>query len=326
MANACVFHSLVSGAVSHLLTARAAPLPTYQLTDRTGGPIINLPTILMPKVTKKTLNCRGRLVDLTRPTVMGILNITPDSFFAGSRVSIDKTVEVAQKMLADGATFLDIGGYSTRPGAAEVSPAEEVDRVSPIIDAILTNFPEALISIDTFRASVAQQAIESGAALVNDVAGGTLDPAMFETVAKLGVPYILMHMRGTPQTMQSLATYQNIVTEVIDELAVRLAQLRALGVKDIILDPGFGFAKTPAQNFELLNHLDAFALFDEPFLVGLSRKTTIWKILNIRADEALNGTTVLNTIALLKGASILRVHDVREAVEAVKLTQQLTFF
>lgn len=284
----------------------------------------------MPKVTKKTLNCRGRLVDLAQPAVMGILNITPDSFFAGSRVALDETISTAGKMLDEGATFLDIGGYSTRPGAAEVSPAEEADRVLPVIESILTSFPDALISIDTFRASVARQAVESGASLINDVSGGTIDPAMFDTVAELSqsmsVPYILMHMRGTPQTMQSLATYQNLVTDVIDELAIRLVELLALDIKDIILDPGFGFAKTPTQNFELLNHLDAFHVFDQPILVGISRKTTIWKTLNIKADEALNGTTVLNTVALLKGASILRVHDVREAVEAVKLTQQLTFF
>ncbi len=284
----------------------------------------------MPKVTKKTLNCRGRLVDLAQPAVMGILNITPDSFFAGSRVALDETISTAGKMLDEGATFLDIGGYSTRPGAAEVSPTEEADRVLPVIESILTSFPDALISIDTFRASVARQAVESGASLINDVSGGTIDPAMFDTVAELSqsmsVPYILMHMRGTPQTMQSLATYQNLVTDVIDELAIRLVELLALDIKDIILDPGFGFAKTPTQNFELLNHLDAFHVFDQPILVGISRKTTIWKTLNIKADEALNGTTVLNTVALLKGASILRVHDVREAVEAVKLTQQLTFF
>ena len=280
----------------------------------------------MPKVTKKTLNCRGRLVDLTQPVVMGILNVTPDSFFADSRVSLDKTVFMAEKMLTEGATFLDVGGYSTRPGAAEVSPDEEVARVLPVIEAILDSFPDALISVDTFRASVARQAVKSGASLINDVSGGTLDPAMFGTVAELAVPYVLMHLRGTPQTMQSLANYKNIVTEVIDELALRLANLRALGAKDVILDPGFGFAKTPAQNFDLLSHLDNFHLFDEPLLVGLSRKTTIWKTLNIKADNALNGTTVLNTVALSKGASILRVHDVQEAVEAIKLTQQLTFF
>lgn len=281
----------------------------------------------MPKVTKKTLNCRGRLVDLTVPAVMGILNVTPDSFFTGSRIDTDRAVEMAQKMLAAGATFLDVGGYSTRPGAAEVSPAEEVDRVIPVIEAILAYFPNALISIDTFRASVARQAVKSGACLINDVSGGTLDPAMFTTVAELpGVPYVLMHLRGTPQTMQSLATYTNVVTEVIDELAIQLASLRALGVHDLLLDPGFGFAKTPAQNFSLLNQLESFNLFDEPLLVGLSRKRTIWKTLGITADEALNGTSVLNTVALLKGASVLRVHDVLEAVEAVKLTQQLSFF
>ena len=281
----------------------------------------------MSKVTKKTLNCRGRLVDLTVPAVMGILNVTPDSFFTGSRVAAEKAVETAQKMLSDGATFLDVGGYSTRPGAAEITPIEEANRVLPVIKAIVDNFPDALISIDTFRASVARQAIDAGASLINDVSGGTLDPAMFATVASQpGVPYVLMHLRGTPQTMQSLATYGNVVTEVIDELAPKVAALRALGVHDIILDPGFGFAKTPAQNFNLLSHLDAFAVFDEPILVGISRKTTIWKTLSITADEALNGTTVLNTAALLKGAAVLRVHDVREAVEAVKLTQNLIFF
>ena len=279
------------------------------------------------KVTKKTLNCRGRLVDLTVPAVMGILNATPDSFFTGSRVDTNKSVETAAKMLTDGATFLDVGGYSTRPGAADVSSAEEADRVLPAIEAILSQFPDALISVDTFRASVARQAVDAGACMINDVSGGTLDAAMFGTVASLpGVPYVLMHLRGNPQTMQSLAVYENVVTEVIDELAAQLAELRALGVHDVIVDPGFGFAKTPAQNFDLLSNLDAFGQFDEPVLAGLSRKSTIWKTLGITADEALNGTTVLNTAALLKGASILRVHDVREAVEAIKLTQQLTFF
>lgn len=273
-----------------------------------------------------SVNCRGRLVDLTTPAVMGILNVTPDSFYAGSRVGTGQVVEAAGRMLAEGATFLDVGGYSTRPGAPDVSPAEEADRVLPVIEAILAAFPGALVSVDTFRAEVARQAVGAGACLINDVAGGTLDPAMFATVAELGVPYVLMHLRGNPQTMQSLATYQNVVTDVMDELGVRLAELRALGATDVILDLGFGFAKTPAQNFELLSGLDAFRQFDEPLLVGLSRKTTVWKTLDITAEEALNGTTVLNTVALTKGASILRVHDVREAVEAVKLIQQLTFF
>jgi dihydropteroate synthase len=290
----------------------------------------------MPKGTKKTparhsLNCRGRLVTLDTPVVMGILNVTPDSFFAGSRVlktgqALDRVLERAGQMLADGVTFLDIGGYSTRPGAADISPAEEADRVLPAIEAILRVYPDALLSVDTFRASVARQAVNAGAHLINDVGGGTLDPTMFATVADLKVPYVLMHLRGTPQTMQSLATYANVTTEVIDEMAVQLARLRSLGAIDIVVDPGFGFAKTPAQNFDLLSHLDAFSLFDEPLLVGLSRKTTIWKTLGITADEALNGTTVLNTVALQKGASILRVHDVREAVEAIKLTKQLNFF
>jgi len=284
----------------------------------------------MNKTTKKTLNCRGRLIELangsTPPAVMGILNVTPDSFFASSRVAIDSSLDAAARMLADGATFLDIGGYSTRPGAAPVESGDEADRVVPVIEAILSEYPDALLSIDTFRADVARQAVGAGACLVNDVAGGTLDPFMFETVAGLGVPYVLMHMRGTPQTMQTMTSYQNVTLDVIDELAIRLAELRALGQKDVILDPGFGFAKTATQNFELLTHLDEFRVFDEPLLVGLSRKTTIWKTLGITADQALNGTTVLNTAALLKGAAILRVHDVREAVEAVKLTQRLTFF
>lgn len=259
---------------------------------------------------------------------MGILNVTPDSFFAGSRVNTKRDMATdaadrAGEMLRDGTTFLDIGGYSTRPGAPDISPLEEADRVLPAIESILRAWPDALISVDTFRANVARQAVEAGACMVNDVAGGTLDPEMFSTVASLGVPYVLMHIRGTPQTMQSMAKYDHVLTEVIDELGNQLARLRALGHKDIVLDPGFGFAKTPAHNFTLLNHLEAFRLFDEPLLVGISRKSTIWRTLGITADEALNGTTVLNTVALLKGASILRVHDVREAVEAVTLVGHL---
>lgn len=280
----------------------------------------------MPKVTKKTLNCRGQLVDLTRTAVMGILNLTPDSFYEGSRIIPEKVVEGANQMLTEGAMFLDLGGYSTRPGAKDISPAEEADRILPAIEAILKHYPTALLSVDTFRAEVARQSVSAGACLINDVSGGTLDPLMFETIAALGVPYVLMHMRGTPPTMQALANYTNIVTEVLDELNLRLHELRALGVHDIILDPGFGFAKTPAQNFQLLNQLEAFNIFEEPLLVGLSRKTTIWKTLGIKPEDALNGTTVLNTVALQKGAAILRVHDVREAVEAVKLIEQLNFY
>ena len=277
-------------------------------------------------VGRRTLNCRGRLVDLTRPAVMGILNLTPDSFFGGSRIGPDNAHELTERagqMLTDGATFLDLGGYSTRPGALPVSADEEADRVLPAIEQLLRTFPDALLSVDTFRASVARQAVAAGAVLINDVSGGLLDPAMFATVAALGVPYVLMHMRGNPQTMQSLARYTNLTTDVIDELGAQLARLRVLGQVDVILDPGFGFAKTPVQNFQLLNELTAFRVFDEPLLVGISRKSTIWRTLNTTPDKALNGTTVLNTVALLRGASILRVHDVREAVEAVTLVEHL---
>ncbi|OIN57608.1 dihydropteroate synthase [Arsenicibacter rosenii] len=282
----------------------------------------------MPKVTKKTLNCRGRLVNLADgPTpdtsIMGILNLTPDSFYEHSRMKPEKVADAAIQMIREGARFIDIGGYSTRPGAADISPAEEADRVLPAIEAILTALPDALISVDTFRASVARQAVEAGAVMVNDVAGGTLDPDMFATVTQLGVPYVLMHMRGTPQTMQSYTAYQDLVPEVIDEIGQQYARLQQLGHKDIILDPGFGFAKTPAQNFELLEKLDAFRVFDAPVLVGLSRKSTIWRTLGITAAEALNGTTVLNTIAVLKQADIIRVHDVREAAEVILLKKNL---
>ena len=278
----------------------------------------------MPEITafrpKTTLNVRGRLVDLTTPAVMGILNATPDSFFAGSRAQAeDALLAIAGQMLAEGATFLDVGGYSTRPGAADVSEAEETDRVLGAVEALFKTFPNALISVDTFRASVAEKAVRAGAGLVNDVAGGTLDPAMFETVARLGVPYVLMHLRGSSQTMASLAHYKHVTLEVISELKEKVARLRALGVNDVILDPGFGFAKTPEHNDQLLRNLPAFRLFELPLLVGLSRKGSIWRRLGITPDEALNGTTVMNTAALLGGASILRVHDVKAAVEAVKL-------
>ena len=284
----------------------------------------------MNKITQKTLNCRGQLVDLTQPRVMGILNVTPDSFYAASRFDVGKAVAVAAQMLAEGATFLDVGGYSTRPGAADIGPAEEADRVLPVIAGILDSFPHALVSVDTFRAGVARQAVEQGACLVNDVAGGTLDAGMFATVAELGVPYVLMHLRGNPQTMQGLATYQNVTLDVIDELAQRLALLRQTATAagrvpvDVLLDPGFGFAKTGVQNFQLLHQLAAFGqVFTEPLLIGISRKSTIWRTLNTTAAEALNGTTVLNTVALLAGAAILRVHDVRPAVEAVILLEAL---
>lgn len=283
----------------------------------------------MPEITafrpKTTLNVRGTLVDLRTPAVMGILNATPDSFYAQSRAQAeDDLLAKAGQMLTEGATFLDVGGYSTRPGAPDVSEAEETERVLVALEALHRQFPEALLSVDTFRASVAEKAVGAGAGLVNDVAGGSLDPAMFATVARLGVPYVLMHLRGTPQTMTSLANYENVTLEVIVELSEKVAQLHALGVKDLILDPGFGFAKTPAHNDQLLRELPAFRLFELPLLVGLSRKSSIWRRLGITPDEALNGSTVLHTAALLDGANILRVHDVKEAVEAVKLISFLS--
>lgn len=273
---------------------------------------------------KNTINAGGSLIDFTIPRVMGILNITPDSFYQGSRTpGVDEALKRAEKLLSEGAAMLDIGAYSTRPGAAEVSEAEEAERLVPAIQALVKEFPEAILSVDTFRASVARTSIEAGAHIINDISGGELDPLMFETVAKLQVPYILMHMRGTPQTMTALTGYQDIFGEVLAYFAERLARLRALHVHDVILDPGFGFAKNAEENFELLNQLDKFSICGVPVLAGLSRKRTIWKTLDISSEEALNGTTVLNTVALMKGAAILRVHDVKEAVEAVKLTQCL---
>lgn len=267
-----------------------------------------------------SLNCRGKLVTIAQPVVMGILNVTPDSFFEGSRQhSLDHVLTTAERMLQQGAMILDIGGQSTRPGAADIGAAEETDRVVPAIEAIVAHFPDALISVDTFRAPVARAAVQAGALIVNDVSGGSLDADMLTTVGELQVPYICMHMRGTPATMQQLTQYDNVVTDVIDFFVERTDACRKAGIKDVIIDPGFGFAKTPVQNFQLLRELQSFQIFGRPVLLGVSRKSTICKTLNITADEALNGTTVLNTIGLLNGASILRVHDVKEAVEAVKL-------
>ncbi|AKD02632.1 dihydropteroate synthase [Pontibacter korlensis] len=272
---------------------------------------------------KSTLNCRGKLLSLEVPLVMGILNLTPDSFYPGSRLSsADEAVRKAEKMLADGADILDIGGYSTRPGATDISLQEEQDRIIPAIEAILQHFPEAVISVDTFRADVAEASVAAGAAIINDIGGGLLDEAMFETVARLQVPYILMHMRGTPQTMTSLAKYNNLVVDVLDELQVQLAKLQQLGAKDVILDPGFGFAKTVEHNFELLRHLDDFRIFGLPVLAGLSRKSMVYKSLDIDQADALTGTIAVNTVALMKGADILRVHDVKEAKQTVILLER----
>lgn len=273
-----------------------------------------------------TLNLKGELLSLDKPHVMGILNVTPDSFFAGSRVQDDKKLlRKAAQMLEEGATFLDIGGYSTRPGADHISPEEETQRVTTAIRALVREFPAAYLSVDTFRASVARAAVEEGAALINDVSGGTLDPEMFQTAADLQVPYILMHMRGTPQTMSRLTAYENVVLEVTKELSLRLAKLNALGVRDIIIDPGFGFAKTRAQNFVLLSALAHLKTLNRPLLIGLSRKSMIYKTLNIKPEDALNGTSILHAMALRDGANILRVHDVKPAQEAIKLLSCLTY-
>src|SRR5690606_29101440 len=255
---------------------------------------------------------------------MGIINITPDSFYDGGKSFSEKNILIqAEKMLLDGASFLDVGGYSTRPGADDISGDEETRRVVNAIELILKRFPKALISIDTFRSEVAKNAVQTGATLVNDVSGGILDDSMYQTVADLKVPYILMHSRGNPSTMSKLTSYENVTLEILKDLSQKIALARAAGINDIIVDPGFGFAKNRNQNFELLNNLQLFTNLNVPVLVGISRKSLIYNTLEVTANEALNGTTVLNTIALLKGAKILRVHDVKEAVECVKLIENL---
>ncbi|MBD1394345.1 dihydropteroate synthase [Mucilaginibacter glaciei] len=274
---------------------------------------------------KVTLNAGGKLIDLSSPKVMGIINITPDSFFAASRkTDIDAILKQAEKMLADGATFLDVGAYSSRPGAVDISVQEETDRLLPAIEVIAQKFPEAVISADTFRASVAEGAIKAGAHIINDISGGELDADMFATAARLQVPYVLMHMRGNPQTMTQLTDYEDIFAEVYDYFLKKIYQLKQLGIHDIILDPGFGFAKKSTDSYELINKMQGFDALQLPILTGISRKKMIYGLLNSTANEALNGTTALNTIALMNGASILRVHDVKEAVEAVKIWQAVT--
>jgi len=273
---------------------------------------------------KRTLNVRGRLVDLAVPRVMGILNITPDSFYKDSRIStVDDALRRAEAFMNEGAAFIDLGAYSSRPGAAEVSTDEELKRLIPIVEAITKKLPEALLSIDTFRAKVALESVNAGAHLINDISGGGMDEQMFQTIADLQVPYVIMHMKGSPETMQQEASYQNLVLEVIDYFAAKIAALKKLGVHDVIIDPGFGFAKTLDHNYELMSRLQDLQLFGLPILAGISRKSMIYKQLGISAGEALNGTTVLNTIALLKGASILRVHDVKAASECIALIEKL---
>ncbi len=269
---------------------------------------------------KATLNAGGRLIDLSDPKVMGIINLTPDSFFAGSRKQdVAEALQQAEKMLDEGAAFLDLGAYSSRPGAEDISVQAETDRLLPVVEAIAEGFPDAILSIDTFRSKVAEAAIKAGGHIINDISGGHMDEEMFATVARLQVPYILMHMKGTPQNMLKQAHYEDVFAEVYDYFVDGYYRLKQLGVHDVIIDPGLGFAKKTEHSYALMSRLQDFNMLQLPVLVGVSRKTMIYKTLGVTAEQALNGTTALNTIALVKGANILRVHDVKEAVEAVKL-------
>ncbi|MBD0375111.1 MAG: dihydropteroate synthase [Flavisolibacter sp.] len=269
-----------------------------------------------------SVNCKGRLLLLDEPKVMGIINTTDDSFYSGSRITqIDKVLQKAEGMLQEGAAIIDIGGQSTRPDSHRIAAEEELQRVMPAVEALLKTFPHAILSIDTFYSKVAYEAVQAGVSIVNDVSAGTIDEQLWPTAAALGVPYTLMHMQGDPQTMQKNPTYNNVVLEVFDFLNFKLAALHKLGINDVIVDPGFGFGKTIDHNFSLLHQLSYFKNLNSPLLVGLSRKATVYKTLGITTEEALNGTTVLHTISLLNGANLLRVHDVKEAVQAIKLVK-----
>ena len=267
-----------------------------------------------------TINCKGSLINLSTPKAMGILNLTPDSFYDGGKYKNENDIlKQVELMLKDGATFIDIGAYSSRPGADRISIEEEKKRILPIISLLLNTFPEVLISVDTFRSEVAKLSIEAGAALINDISSGNLDDEMLSIIGKLKVPYIMMHMRGTPKTMKSLDHYDNLIIDINTFFAKKIAYAKKCGINDIIIDPGFGFAKNTPQNFEILKHLTLLESHDLPILVGISRKSMIYKTLDNTPQEALNGSTALNTIALLNGASILRVHDVKEAIECITL-------
>lgn len=271
-----------------------------------------------------TLNCKGRLLLLEKPVVMGIINLTPDSFYSSSRQqATDAVLAEAGKMLQEGAMILDLGAQSTRPGSERVSEEEELKRLVPALEALSQQFPEAYISVDTFYASVAKAAVEAGACMVNDISAGNLDPAMISTVASLSVPYVLMHMKGSPQTMQQNTDYTDVTREVLDYLIWKKAEIAKAGIRDIIIDPGFGFAKNAAQNFTLLKNIHLFRLLDAPLLLGISRKSFIWKTLGLTPEEALEGTIAMNTAGLLGGAAILRVHDVKEAVQTIRLVTAL---
>ena len=270
------------------------------------------------------INCKGKLIDLTTPKVMGILNTTPDSFYEGSRIgNVQDALRKAEQMLSEGADFLDIGGMSTRPGAEILSEGEELKRVIPVIESVLKNFPDTIISIDTYRSKVAKEAINSGAAIVNDISAGSLDSGLFKTVSELQVPYILMHMQGNPQNMQINPVYENVVVEVNQFFASKISELRNLGINDIIIDPGFGFGKTLEHNYILLKNLDLIGYDEFPVLSGMSRKSMIKNLLNVNEEDALSGTIALNMYALQKGAKILRVHDVKAAKQTIKIYQKL---
>jgi dihydropteroate synthase len=284
--------------------------------------------IIMAKDTflnrKTTLNLKGKILDLSTPAVMGIINLTPDSFYTNSRMStVEQAILQVDKFLKEGAKFIDLGAYSSRPGAEDISTSEELKRILPVVDAIHNSFPEAIISIDTFRAEVARETINAGAHLINDIGAGELDKAMFQTIADLNVPYLIMHMKGTPQNMKHQADYTNITLDVVSYFIKKVESLRNLGIKDLIIDPGFGFAKDLEHNYELLGHLEDLKIFGLPIMVGFSRKSMVYKPLGGSAKEALNGTTILNTLALIKGANILRVHDVKAAMECITLTEKV---
>lgn len=268
----------------------------------------------------KSINCNGKLIDFDTPKVMGILNLTPDSFYDGGRYQSKKEVLLqVEKMLSEGATFVDIGAYSSRPGAEYISENEELSRLLPILKDIINFFPDILVSVDTFRSKVAKESIATGASMINDISAGRMDEKMFRTIAKLQVPYIIMHMRGDSQTMQQLTNYDDLIKEIILYFSKKVYELRQLGVNDIILDPGFGFSKSIDQNYQLLDQLDMFKFMDLPIVTGLSRKSMLYKFLDISPEEALNATTVAHTIALQNGINIIRAHDVKEAMEAVKI-------
>lgn len=269
------------------------------------------------------INCKGELICFDTPKVMGILNITPDSFYAQSRTTPAEVLRKAEQMLEEGATFVDIGGYSSRSNAQEVSPQEELQRVVPVVEALVKHFPDIRISVDTFRAEVARESLEAGACIINDISAGQIDPAIWEVVAHYQVPYITMHMRGTPQTMQTYTEYDKLTKDILYYFSEVKDKARQLRINDLIVDPGFGFSKTLAQNYELMQQLALFKALECPILVGISRKSMIYKLLDTTPETALNGTTVLNTFALLHGADILRVHDVKEAVECVKIVGEL---